>query len=157
MSYSNDDRWWKGISAYQKRPPWLPVGDLCGTEHIRREDVEFPDARGIDPEAKLVRRELERVFRKRRDGQLLYVTAATFQKVRFAIKQRAFPQRHEISQSERIAAVQLVAHEHIGLDLSAASVAHRLSQGDTPPAIARWLLAQGKGVSARRLRIARTT
>ena len=72
------------------RPSWIKKGDLRGTEHIRREDVTWPETRGIEPEAKSVRQVLARIFRIRWDGAPVTVSLSSFCKVRDAVQMVAF-------------------------------------------------------------------
>ena len=156
MAFSDEDRWWKGTAEERRtRPKWIKPGDRRGTENIRKDDLPpFPRARGIDPEAKLVRRELERQFRERSDGPVV-ISATLFNRVRLSIERLAFPNRHQINERERIEAIRLLAHEYGLGDLSDEDIAHRLALAGTPHDLARWLFARFHDVSPKRLRTPR--
>jgi hypothetical protein len=144
------------VAGMRETPPgWVDPDDRRGKEHLTREDLIRPDARGVEPEAKILRRELDRIFRVRRDGDQVPVEESTFLRLRDAIKTRAFPARRTQTRGERIRGVQSAAKEFLDLGLSSKDVGHRLRRRDTPHQLTRWLLALKLGVSSRRLRILR--
>ena len=54
------------VADMRELPPvWVNRKGRRGKEHIGLDDVWWPDARGIDPYAKLVRRKFQQMFRVR--------------------------------------------------------------------------------------------
>jgi len=142
------------VAGMRETPPgWVDPDDRQGKEHLRREDLWTPPARGLDPYARLLRHDVARQFRVRHDGGPVAVEESSFIKVRTTIKIRAFPTRRRLTRSQRIDAVQLVAKGHLHLDVPAEHIGRRLDRGEMAHRLTRWLLALKRGVSSHRLRI----
>ncbi len=133
------------------RPSWIKKGDLRGTEHIRREDVTWPETRGIEPEAKSVRQVLARIFRIRWDGAPVTVSLSSFCKVRDAVQMVAFDREYALE--DRIKAIQYVVSERLPeLKVSNRDIGSWLRSRKTAHGVTLRLFGLYHGVSPRRIK-----